>query len=356
MTRPGHPRDMEPASTDASGTERRRARLLRRALIGLGAALVVLLVAVAGGTWYLTHRYGSNIERVPDVFAGLDGTQRPPPPPAEEGAAPLTFMVVGSDTRAGTGDGTLPGGRSDVMMLLRISGDRQRAQVVSLPRDSWVFIPGVGLAKLNAAYAYGGPSLLVQTVESMTGVRIDHFAAIDFQGFVTMTDALGGVDVQVAATTATDSYTFQAGWNHLDGEGALLYVRQRYELPGGDLDRVRRQQQYLRAMFDKLSQQDVLGDAASLDAFLLALSGAMSVDEELSTAALVQLAFELRSLNPGSISFLTVPVAGTGMEGAQSVVYLEEARANLLWAYLRADSLADHVAEFGAESLPDVPR
>jgi LCP family protein required for cell wall assembly len=317
---------------------------------------VVALVTAGGVGWYITERYAGNLERIDGVFADLDAAVRPAAPTGREsGHAPLTFLVVGSDTRAEVASGELPGGRSDVMMLLRFTGDRTRAQVVSLPRDSWVTIPGVGPAKLNAAYAYGGPSLLVQTVESMTGVRIDHYAAIDFQGFVRMTDALGGVDVPVATTTTTGSYTYHAGLNTLDGEAALHYVRQRHELPGGDIDRAKRQQQFLRSMFTKLSEHDVLGDTAALDGFLLGVTSAMSVDEDLSTTALLELAYELKSLTPAAVTFLTAPVDGTGQEGALSVVYLDRARSELMWGYLRSDSLGEHTDAFSQDTLPAVP-
>jgi LCP family protein required for cell wall assembly len=329
----------------------RRRRLLVLAALGL---TVVLLVA-GGGAWWLTNRYAGNLERLDGVFAGLDEAQRPPAPSGPAATTPLTFLVVGSDTTADVPAGEAPGGRSDVMMLVRFSGDRHGAQVISLPRDSWVSIPGVGTAKLNAAYAHGGPSLLVQTVEQLTGTRIDHYAAIDFAGFVEMTDALGGVDVHVAQTTSNGPYTYQAGLNHLGGHEALYYVRQRYGLPGGDFDRVKRQQQYLRSVFGALSQQDVLTDMQALDQFLMALSGTMAVDEQLSSSALLALAYDLRSVRPDTVTFLTAPVAGTGREGSQSVVYLDQARAEQMWAHLRTDTLGDHAADFAIDALPAVP-
>lgn len=308
-----------------------------------------------GAGWYVMNRYDGNLERT-NAFAGLDAAARPAAPTeTASGAAPLTFLVVGSDTPAEVAAGELPAGRSDVMMLVRVTGDRRNAQVISLPRDSWVSVPGVGMAKLNAAYAYGGPRLLIETVETLTGVRIDHYAAVDFAGFVQMTDALGGVEVQVAQTTTSGPYTYRAGSNHLDGQEALQYVRQRHGLPGGDFDRVQRQQQYLQSVFTSLSRQDVLLDMEALDSFLLALTDAVVVDETLSASGLLDLAYEFRSLRPDGLTFLTAPVAGTGREGAQSVVYLQPDRAEELWGYLRDDSLQAHAAEFGLDTLPVVP-
>lgn len=333
----------------------RRSRRLRRALVAIGVGVLLIVLLVAGGAWYMTNRYAGNLDRV-DAFAGLEEAQRPAEATAgPAGQAPLTFLVVGSDTRADVPEGEAPDGRSDVMMLVRFTGDRQNAQVISLPRDAWVSVPGAGMSKLNAAYAWGGPGLLIQSVEALTGVRIDHYAAIDFEGFVEMTDALGGVDVQVAETTSNGPYTYEAGLNHLDGEEALYYVRQRYGLEGGDFDRVKRQQEYLRSIFAKVTEQNLLSDMGSLDGFLVALTDAMTVDEKLGNTALLDMAYDLRSLRTGAVTFLTAPVAGTGREGAQSVVYLDEARSEQMWQYLRTDSLTEHVGEFAQDTLPAVP-
>ena len=163
--------------------------------------------------WFLTERYAGNIDRIADVFEDLDEDSRPAPAtPAQEAAEdPVTFLLVGSDTRGETLDGEDPDGRSDAIMIARFSGDRRHAQLISIPRDSWVDIPGHGKNKINASYAFGGPSLLIQTVEQLTQVRIDHYVAIDFDGIIQVTDDLGGVDVYVAETTSNGPYTFPAG-------------------------------------------------------------------------------------------------------------------------------------------------
>ena len=122
-------------------------------------------------------------------------------------------------------------------MIARLNPDRTVAAVASIPRDSWVDIPGHGHDKINAAYSFGGPSLLVATVENLTQIRIDHFAVIDFAGFRSMVDAVGGIDVGIDAPTSSDGVAFHQGVNHLDGRAALAYVRQRYGLIGGDFDR-----------------------------------------------------------------------------------------------------------------------
>jgi LCP family protein required for cell wall assembly len=348
-----------PDSEDSSQDDEapRRHRTLRRVLISLGVLGLVLAVIVGGGLWFLTNRYGGNISRVSDVFSHLDEGARPAPATPEQPAKadPVTFLLVGSDTLAHPDPGELPEGRSDAIMIARFSADRKHAQLISIPRDSWVDIPGHGLNKINASYAFGGPTLLIQTVEQLTQVRIDHYVTIDFDGLIKVTDELGGVDVMVAQTTTNEGFTFPAGMNHLDGEQARWYLAQRKTLPGGDFDRVRRQQQYLQAMFSKLFSSSTFTDPGRLDSALLTVTSAVTIDDTLGNGELLSLAYSLRSLTPDNIEFFTAPVLGTGMEGPASVVYLDTVGDERMWTYLRTDSLAQNAGEFSKQALPAVP-
>lgn len=350
--------DEQPEDDAVADRGGRRGRALRRVLIALGILALVVGLIAGGGAWYLTERYAGNVDRVADVFADLDEEERPAPatPAAETSEDPVTFLLVGSDTRVAAEEGEDPSGRSDAIMIARLAGDRQHAQLISIPRDSWVDIPGRGLNKINAAYAFGGPTLLIQTVEELTQVRIDHYMAIDFDGLIQVTDDLGGVEVVVAETTSNGPYTFTAGVNELDGDEARWYLGQRYGLPGGDFDRVRRQQQYLQAMFGKLFSSDTFTDPGRLDGALRAVTSAVSVDDTLSNADLIRLALSMRDLRPDDVDFFTAPVLGTGMEGPASVVYLDGTAAERMWAYLRNDSLAQNADAFSDQALPDVPR
>ncbi|MEI4273206.1 LCP family protein [Klenkia sp. LSe6-5] len=335
---------------------RRRRSPVRRALIALGALAAVLAVALAGTAWFLVDRYTGSIASAGDVFDALDDGDRPAPasPVAPVPSDPVTFLLVGSDTRELVTGTELPDARSDAIMVARLSGDRQHVQVISIPRDSWVDIPGYGMNKINAAYSYGGPALLIQTVEQVTGVRIDHYAAISFEGLISMTDALGGVDVDVPTTTSWGPYTFTAGPNHLDGDAARWYVGQRYDLPGGDFDRVRRQQNYLRAMFGKLFAAGTFSDLSQVDSVLTTISSSIAVDDSLDTGTLLSLALSARNITPDGIDFFTAPVLGTGTEGAASVVYLDDVTGARMWGYLQTDSLGQNAAEFADEALGDV--
>jgi len=302
--------------------------------------LVVLAgsALVGAGVWVV--RLDRKIDRIPGVFAGL--TDRPAP--SEDGV--LNILLVGSDARATaptTGAGGDPtavgaaGQRADSIMLLHLPADRRSATIVSLPRDAWVPIPGRGRGKLNAAYTKG-PSRLVATVEGFTDVRIDHFMVVDFTGFRDMTDAVGGVDFEVTQTVRSihgKKILYEKGMRHFSGTEALDYVRQRYGLARGDLDRMANQQRFLSALMSKaLSSKK---NPFRLAAFATALTESVSVDEEFSGGEMRSLAWGLRNLDRSGVGFRTAPVRGTGTEGGESVVYLQRDKALALFQAMRGN-------------------
>jgi LCP family protein required for cell wall assembly len=322
--------------------------------------LCTLLVAgvlgvslLAGALLAVRELSVGNIQRI----ATFPASAAPRPLPAA--GAPLTFLLIGSDGQSGlqtTGskaEGPAGAQRSDSIMLVRTTPGMERAVVVSIPRDAWVRIPGHGLHKINAAYAYGGAPLLIRTVEELTGVKVDHFGAIDFVAFARVTDAFGGVDVKVARDTSAFGVRFDAAGNHLNGEQALAYVRQRNDLPEGDLDRVRRHQSYLRAMIATTKRQ-LLQDPGRLPEFIAAITRTVSIDDRISDGDILRLAFRARKLRPENVTYLTAPVAGYGREGAAEVVYLDRPKGKRLWAELRDGPRTEQLAQFGA--LPAIPR
>lgn len=345
-----NPLPTTPVDPDARRTRRhrRRKRVLRITL--------VLLLCLLGVLYVATERFADNVARVPAVFDDLDPASRPAQPTGNS-AHGLTFLIAGSDSLSsdpstGTGAPALsPGGqRSDVVMVVRLSPDRDQAAVVSIPRDSWVDIPEHGMAKVNAAYSWGGPPLMVRTVEALTGVRIDHFAVVDFTGFKTIVDAVGGIDV---ARPVDEGVTDPL---HLDGRGALDYVRVRQGLPHGDLDRVRRQQNALRALNSKIVSGNLLSDPVACYELVDAVSRSVSVDDTLTNDDLRSLAIGLRKLRNGTVVFATAPVADVGQEGEQSVVHLDHERGADLWRALGEDQAARYLAAHPADVLGDSPR
>ncbi|HSK25302.1 MAG TPA: LCP family protein [Jiangellales bacterium] len=335
------------------GRRRRRRRGRRVLLIAVGA-LVTLTVLAVGGTYVAVDRVTGDIERIPQVFEPIPEEQRPQKPAAEEpGADGLTFLLAGLDRRSdvpttGTSAQTSawrPGAaRTDAVLVVHITGDRSKAYVVSIPRDSWVDIPGRGRNKINAAYSFGGPSLFVQTVEQLTDLRIDHLAVIDWHGFRNLTDAVGGVTMTFDQPVVARGRTFPPGTHTLSGEEALDYVGERYALPGGDFDRVRRQQNWMRALMQELLSRETLTNPGTLTEVADAVAQTTSVDDSLSGPGMVRMALEMRNIRSEDVTFLTVPTKGTGRAGAASIVVYDDAAAEGLWRAVESDALEEWLA------------
>ncbi|MEU3453004.1 LCP family protein [Micromonospora sp. NPDC006766] len=324
----------------APAPRRRRGR--RIALIV--SLVVVLLVGgglIAGGLYYRSVE--SSIDRV-DAFTDVPEESRPEV--VAKGA--MNFMILGSDSRDPESTG---GSRSDTIILVHLPKDRESAQLISIPRDTWIPIPlskegrGGRDAKINAAYAWGGPPLMVQTVEKFTGVRIDHVAMVDFAGFKEIVDALGGIEIDVEQSfTSTHSLNkngrreFRKGRQTMDGAAALDYARERYSFADGDFARIRHQQQVIKAILDKAASGGTLSSPTKLNSFVRATASSVAVDKSMS---LVDLAMELRHLRGGNLAFSTCPVKGTGRVGTESVVFADMAKAKVLFDAVRRDSVPE---------------
>lgn len=318
-----------------------RRRSFRTVLIVLAITVLTAALAAAGTGWWLQSRLGGQIEQLPDAFPV--NTDRPE---ATSGKA-MNILLLGSDKRA---DGSIAGQRSDTIMMVHIAADRKSVGLVSIPRDSWVQVPGYGVNKINAAFSYGGTALAVQTIENVSDVRIDHVAVIDWDGFKGVTDALGGVDITIPKTVVNGygGQVWEAGTQHMDGETALSYVRQRAGLPGGDFDRIKRQQYFLRQLMHGTLSRETFTSPKRLYGVLDAVTSNLAVDEDWSTSDLRSLAVSLRSLRADDVTFTTVPTNGTGMEGAQSVVYLDRQSGVEMWQAFADGDLADWAREHDA--------
>lgn len=338
-----------------------RRRRTGRLVLAVAAGVVVALVASAAALWSSVPAVG----HLGDPFASIPAAERP----AVDAAAgrAQNVLLIGSDSRAnGTdasdagqeADWTRGGQRSDVLAVLHLSADGRSAAVVSIPRDSWVPVPGYGTTKVNAAFAYGGAPLAVRTVEQLTGVRIDHVVAIDFSGFARVTDALGGVRICVPQTVSDQIGTVAAGCQVMDGAQALDYVRQRKTLPGGDFDRQRRQQNWMRSVVAGATDRQLLSDPVKLTAVVRELASSVRTDDGLGEAQLLALALSHRELRADDVAFLQAPLASpaTGHEGTQSVVYLDGAAGAELWWSLKGDDVAGWVASHPDAALGDTVR
>lgn len=305
----------------------------------LGLTVASALVAAAGLGFWVQSQLGGQIDHLQNA---MPVGNRPPPASADA----TTILLLGSDKRA---DGSVAGQRSDTMMVIHIPADHSEIGVVSIPRDSWVQVPGHGPAKINAAYSWGGPALAVETVERLTGVRMDHVAVIDWEGFKRITDLLGGVEVTIP-NTVKDGYsgrTWQAGTQRMDGETALAYVRQRAGLPRGDFDRIERQQAFLRSLAGQTLSTSTFTNPTLLYDVLDAVTANLSVEEGWTTSQMRNLAWSLRSVRASDISFTVVPLDRLGTEQGQSVVYLDRPTGEELWQAVREDRLGEWIGDTG---------
>lgn len=278
--------------------------------------------------------------------AGLKRTNALQDYPGRPGNTPGTnWLIVGSDSRADLtpaqrkqlATGFAEGSRTDTIMLVHTGSNK--TTLVSLPRDTYVPIDGHGHNKLNAAFAFGGPSLLVRTVEQVTGVHIDHYAEIGFAGFATMVDAVGGVRLCIAQpiNDGNAGLNIGAGCQTLNGEQALGYVRSR-KFANGDLERVQHQRQFLSALLSKAASPSVLINPFKSIPLGYDAVGALTVDKGSHIWDVVSLGLALRDAGGGKGYTLTVPVSGFATEpGAGSVVVWDRAKALQLFAALKAD-------------------
>ncbi len=305
--------------------------------------LVLANIAAAGILWFVNVGQGALAEADTDddVSDVLDSS-----------TGDLTFLVIGSDTREGLEDlknfGTAGGERGDVIMLVRVNQDGT-AQMLSIPRDLWVDIPGHGQEKINAAYAFGGPTLMVQTVKQNLGVEINHYVEVDFVGFMDMIDEIGGVEIffPYPARDSSSGLDVDAGNLRLDGKTALAYARSRkyQELQNGswvsvaanDIGRTARQQEVVRAILSSLKSPSSITDAGEIAG---SLARHMTIDTRLAASSVAQLAWDFRGILGGNIEGATLPVVD-GRVGNASVVHRDEpAAANMLRNFASGQSLS----------------
>ena len=303
--------------------------------------LVGLLAVGGGGYFFADLFFGARdsldeAEVLTDVFPEEDGR----PAPSETGST--TVLLLGSDTRSGIGEtlASAEGDRSDVMLAIRISGDREHITAMSIMRDSWVEIPGRSDNKINAALAIGGVPLTVQTVENLLDTRIDHVAVLDFEGFAAITDVLGGVTVdnERAFTPVTlPDVRFPQGEVTLNGEEALAYVRERMAFASGDFQRVRNQQVYVKGLAKKILDTNVIQDSQRIKSLFQAMSPYFARDEALTADLIIRIGGSLRNVASDDIMFFTMPNLGTGTRGGQSVVVVDVDEVEVIKELLRED-------------------
>lgn len=319
---------------------RRRGWLIALLLIG---ALIAGLGVVIGG--YLLSLRGEYEKRstVSIARTASDGER-----PADLGSG-TNYLLLGSDKRdpeTAAREQTF-GQRSDVMMLVHVPADGSDIYVLSFPRDLYVDIPGHGKDRINAALAFGGVPLTVATVENYLGAPIAHAALIDFEGIKGLVDALGGVDVEVPLTFEGDGIQFTEGIQHMDGETALTFVRQRYMFADGDFQRNRNQQALLKAILNSFISRDTLSDPMKIREAIGQVSPFLTTDDGLTALTMAQLGVSLRDVRSENIRFMAVPHGEPfTTSGGASVVGTDEEGMDVLRRALAEDAMGAYYSQY----------
>jgi len=336
-----------------SSVPKRRGKVRKRHTVGKVMLASVLVLAMATGltTIWLYRHLNSNLN-VLDPSAQL--SDRPEKLEVEGPKEPLNVLVMGSDNRdcEGCNIDNLTGGaaRSDTTILLHVSADRQRAYGISIPRDSMVdrpecrtqdgdTIPGSDYAMWNEAFALGGPACTIQQFEQLTGVRLDHFVVVDFEGFRGMVDAVGGVEMCIPEPIVDLAHgiNIEEGTRKLKGYEALNYVRARYTVGNGsDVGRMKRQQAFIASMTSAVVSAGTLARPDRLIRFLDAATDSLTVDPGLKNIVkIAELGIQFKDTGLDKVQFTTIPIIPDPSDPNRLV--WAEPQASEAWAKIAAD-------------------
>ena len=336
-----------------------------------GISIAVLAISAISALAFGTVT--ASINKI-DVFSGID--KRP-----EKKSTAMNYLLVGSDTREGLSKAelkalrvgsvaTAAGKRSDTMLLVHISKARDKAVMISIPRDTFALIPEhtsksgklipAAYSKINSSFNWGGAPLLIQTIEEMTELKIDHYIEINFAGFARIVDSIGGVEVctKKNINDPKSHLILEAGVHTLNGIESLKYVRTR-EFDGlGDLGRMQRQQAFMSAVLRKATSAGVLLNPVTMASFINSSLSAVTTDSDLKNSDLIALAKQLKSLSTSSVRTLTVPLSNLNYysNGVTSAVLWDPVLAPQLWTRLREDqAVVDEVVASPSPSSTKSP-
>ncbi|HEY6480467.1 MAG TPA: LCP family protein [Streptosporangiaceae bacterium] len=313
----------------------------QRAILTVAAVVSALVLVTSGGAWAVTTYVTGHLNR---LSVGTSGTPE---------SGPLNILVAGVDERSGLTPlqerqlhvGHDVSTNSDTLMLVHVPADHSYLEVVSLPRDSWVNIPGHGMNKINAAFGLGGPKLMVQTVAAATGLTINDYVEVNFLGFVKVIDALGGVNICLpfAVNDAYSGLDLSAGIHHVNGITALEFARDRHSFAASDLARIDDQQQLMSTVLSQAASTGTLSNPFKLRQVISSLTSAIQVDQGFN---LVSLASQLSGIRPQNVAFTTVPLGNLNYQTptGESAVLWDSAAASQLFGQIRADQRPAAVA------------
>ncbi|MBO1753821.1 LCP family protein [Allobranchiibius sp. CTAmp26] len=313
--------------------EKKKAGCFKVGCLTLLSMLLVIVLVVGGLALYVNHQL-DQIQHSNSLLPS-DGPTRD----AAAGKA-QNILLLGSDSR---GKNLRENGRSDVIQLMHVSSDRRSIQVVHFPRDLYVAIPGHGMNKINAAYSYGGSKLLVSTLQNLLGLHIDHVAQIGFDGFTSLTNAMGGVDVYVRYPYSEGSFgSWTQGYHHMNGQQALGFSRERHQLPRGDIDRGVDQQEWINAMVTKALSRGTLENPKRALDMVSAIAPYTLTDT--STSYLIGLGVSLRNISGNDLTFYTAPFSGFATNSVGDVDVVDMPKMKQLGTSLRTDTMSSSSA------------
>ena len=317
-----------------------------RTILTVSVITVLAIVGTVGGyAWFLAAQFDAGTTVAENVIT------KTPAPKYTSPYAPENILILGSDSRGRLGtDPTAEGNRSDVIMVMHISGDRKSVQMMSIPRDTWVKIPCYSKGKANWAMSFGGVPCAISMVEGFLGIHIDHFVLIDFSGVKELTEILGGVTVDnpVAFTSDTNNYehrhfTYEKGVITLEGARALAYVRERHAFSGGDVMRVANQQRFVAAVTDKMLSLGLLSNPGKMAQVASAVGKLLIVDEGLNSGWIVRTATELSPFDRSHLRQFTMPIEKSAMVGSQYAILPDKAEMAFIKGLLKRDALSGYI-------------
>ncbi|KAA5825353.1 LCP family protein [Saccharopolyspora hirsuta] len=353
--------EQETEAAEPTAQRRTGFRIAGRSAVALISAVVLGITAIG---WVV-------VDQLSDVSSAKVLADGPPTPNDDDGATDV--LLVGSDSRTDAQGDPLPdsvlkqlrteaigGLNTDSLVVIRVPHNNAPTTAVSIPRDTFAEVPGSRPEKINAVYgltknttaqqlrAEGRPELeveresqlagqraLVQTVQNLTGLRIDHYAEINLLGFYELTEAVGGVEVCLQQDTSDkdSGANFTAGRHTISGADALSFVRQRHGLPRGDLDRIVRQQVFMAALANKVLSTGTLTDPAMVNDLVQATRRAVVLDEGWEPLGFVE---QMQAIAAGRVTFMTMPVADTNGrdDRGQSIVSVDPAATQRFFAGL----------------------
>ncbi|MFE1796878.1 MULTISPECIES: LCP family protein [unclassified Streptomyces] len=353
---------MPAESTPKSGHRRKPRSTRHKALVIAAWSAAGVFVLGGTGLGYVYFNLNDNIKSV-DIDQAL-GTDRP----LDVDNGSQDILVLGSDTRSGSnkdlGGGTDDGSaRSDTAMVVHVYEGHKKASVVSIPRDTLVPRPActdsegvehdaASLAMFNSAYSTGGAACAVKTVESMTGIRMDHYVEVDFSGFQKLIDELGGVEVTTTKdiTDKESHLDLKAGTHRLTGKQSLGLVRTRHGVgDGSDLGRIQLQQAFIKALVEQVKSVGVLTSPKKLYDLADTATKTVTTDSDLASVKdLASFANGLKGISSSKMNMVTLPVQYDPADGNR--VLVEKDKAAVVWDALKNDRAIPKSATEGTAS------